>query len=108
LHFNSGVPVRLLEPEAVLGLGGTMDYFTGTISGPGEPAPDRRKLHLSWTFVLRPVGEGTTRLLSRTRLGYTSTSVGLALQVLLVPTQLLMERKMLLGIRDRAQRSSSQ
>jgi hypothetical protein len=102
LHSDGGVPVRLLEWEAVLGLGGTMNYFTGAISPPGAPLPDKR-LDLSWTFILRPVDEGTTRLVSRTRYGYTSTAMGLALRVLLEPIQLLMERKMLLGIRDRAQ-----
>ncbi|MDR6417682.1 SRPBCC family protein [Pseudarthrobacter sulfonivorans] len=104
LHPDGGVPVRLLEPEAVLGLGGTMNYFTGAISPPGAPAPDKR-LDLSWTFILRAVDERTTRLVSRTRFGYTSTALGLALRVLLEPIQLLMERKMLLGIRDRAQRT---
>jgi hypothetical protein len=62
-------------------------------------------LDLSWTFILRAVDERTTRLVSRTRFGYTSKAVGLALRVLLEPMQLLMERKMLLGIRDRAQRT---
>jgi hypothetical protein len=104
LHPDGGVPVRLLEPEAVLGLGGTMNYYTGAISPPGAPAPDK-KLELSWTFILRPLDERTTRLVSRTRFGYTSTALGLALRVLLEPIQLLMERKMLLGIRDRAQRT---
>lgn len=44
LHPDGGVPVRLLEPEAVLGLGGTMNYFTGASSPPSAPAPDK-----SWT-----------------------------------------------------------
>jgi hypothetical protein len=105
LHPDGGVPVRLLEPEAMLGLGGTMNYFTGAISPPGAPPPDKR-LDLSWTFILRPVDERTTRLVSRTRFGYTSTAMGLALRILLEPIQLLMERKMLLGIRDRAQRTA--
>lgn len=104
LHPDGGVPVRLLEPGAVLGLGGTMNYFTGAIGQPGEPAPARR-LDLSWTFMLRSVDERTTRLVSRTRYGYTSAAVGVALRVLLEPIQFLMERKMLLGIRDRAERA---
>ncbi len=33
------------------------------------------------------------------------TALGLALRVLMEPIQLLMERKMLLGMRDRAQRT---
>lgn len=105
LQPDGGVPIRLLEPESVLGLGGTMDYFTGAISRPGEPAPDRR-LDLSWSFILRPVDVRTTRLVSRTRYGYTSPAVGLALRVLLEPIQLIMERKMLLGIRDRAEHTN--
>ena len=99
-----GIPVRRLEPGAVLGLGGTMDPGTGKITASGvRPAGPR--LELGWTFVLQPVDEGTTRLLSRTRYDYSPLPVGLILRPVLEPLQFIMERRMLLGIKSRAEAS---
>jgi hypothetical protein len=58
----------------------------------------------TWTWVLEPTGDGT-RLLSRTRM---ETRNALVLQrittaLFLVPASWLMERKMLQGIRERAE-----
>jgi hypothetical protein len=58
----------------------------------------------TWTWALEPVGDGT-RLLSRTRMETRSAPVlqraGTAL--FLIPASWLMERKMLQGIRERAE-----
>lgn len=102
LSPDVGIPVRLLEAEVVLGLGGTMDPRNGKISPSGGPTSGPR-LDLGWTFVLRPVGTHTTRLLSRTRYDYSPLPVGLVLRPLLEPLQFLMERRLLLGIRSRAE-----
>jgi hypothetical protein len=58
-----------------------------------------------WTFALFPAG-GRTRLLSRNRIATPHASALARLAGLLVmePGSLVMERKMLLGIRERAQR----
>ncbi|WP_346924713.1 SRPBCC family protein [uncultured Arthrobacter sp.] len=96
-----GIPVRRLQTGAVLGLGGTMDPGTGKITASGVPAGPR--LELGWTFVLQPVNEGTTRLLSRTRYNYSPLPVGLILRPVLEPLQFIMERRMLLGIKARAE-----
>jgi hypothetical protein len=55
-----------------------------------------------WTFVLKPIN-GTTRLISRNRfrLPRLVDRIGMAL---MEPASLLMERKMLLGIKQRAER----
>lgn len=97
-----GLPVRLLDAEAALGLGGVMDPRSGKISASGGPMTSPR-LELGWTFVLRPVNTHTTRLLSRTRYDYAPIVWGVALRPLLEPVQFLMERRMLLGIRSRAE-----
>jgi hypothetical protein len=83
-----------------------IDPFTGLATGPG--AGDRSWcLDASWAFELTPVASASTRLLTRTRVGL-RLPVGLAhlyapaLEVL----ELAMERRMLLGIRDRAERAS--
>jgi hypothetical protein len=97
-----GIPVRRLETGSVLGLGGTMDPRTGKIiSSVVSPASPR--LELGWTFVLQPVDERTTRLLSRTRYDYSPLAVGLILRPVLEPAQFIMERRMLLGIKSRAE-----
>ena len=53
--------------------------------------------------MLEPVDERTTRLLSRTRYDYAPLPVGLILRPLLEPVQFVMERRMLLGIKSRAE-----
>ncbi|WP_249645321.1 SRPBCC family protein [Nocardia sputi] len=62
-----------------------------------------------WAFGLYPMGE-TTRLVSRNRIALTGASQLTRLFYLLVmePGSLLMERKMLLGIKQRAERLGQQ
>ncbi|WP_364744061.1 SRPBCC family protein [Arthrobacter sp. LAR12-1-1.1] len=102
LSPDGGLPVRRLESGAVLALGGSIDFRTGKMS-PAGVRPTGRRLDIGWTFVLRPAGPQATRLLSRTRYDYSPLAEGLALRALLEPVQFLMERRMLLGIRDRAE-----
>ena len=55
-----------------------------------------------WTFVLEP-GQGTTRLISRNR--FRLPSLGARVGMLpMEPASLVMERRMLLGIKERAER----
>jgi hypothetical protein len=58
-----------------------------------------------WIFALSPVEEGT-RLISRNRIATPNASpvARLAYLLLMEPGSLVMERKMLLGIRERAER----
>ncbi|HSO89951.1 MAG TPA: SRPBCC family protein [Arthrobacter sp.] len=97
-----GIPVRRMEAGSVLGLGGTMDPRTGKIRPSGGAAAGPR-VELGWTFVLQPVHERRTRLLSRTRYDYSPLTVGLILRPVLEPLQFVMERRMLLGIKSRAE-----
>lgn len=61
-----------------------------------------------WTFVLVPE-DGTTRLISRNRIVLKGAAAGQRLGSLVMePGSLIMERKMLLGIKRRAERSSRQ
>jgi hypothetical protein len=61
-----------------------------------------------WTFILVPE-DGTTRLISRNRIALKGAAAGQRLGSLVMePGSLIMERKMLLGIRRRAERSSRQ
>jgi hypothetical protein len=58
-----------------------------------------------WAFVLQP-SRGSTRLLSRNRIAIPGTSITTRCfyRYLMEPGSLIMERKMLLGIKERAQR----
>lgn len=58
----------------------------------------------SWAFLLTPLATGSTRLLSRNR--WQQGGIGVRLGMLLMePASLVMERKMLLGIKQRVERA---
>lgn len=57
----------------------------------------------TWTFALYPLDEGKTRLVSRNRLRSTGAMFWPTMIALMEPGSLLMERKMLLGIKERAE-----
>jgi hypothetical protein len=58
----------------------------------------------SWTFVLEPVDDRTTRLIVRSRGDYPPTMANFAIWRLVTePLHFVMERKMLLGIKQRAE-----
>jgi hypothetical protein len=61
----------------------------------------------SWTWALEPLPDGT-RLVSRTRMTFTSLANRVGTQVLMLPASLVMERRMLLGLRDRAEGNARQ
>jgi hypothetical protein len=80
-----GMRVEILEPERIL----------TTRSERGDWV---------WTFALEP-RDGSTRLISRNRIAMTGASAGQRLGMLVMePGSLVMERKMLLGIKERAER----
>jgi hypothetical protein len=79
LHPRTGLPVALFEPNRVLALQG-------------------------WgAFVLKPLGSGRTRLIARGRVrrGVASFANALLMEI----PHFAMERKMLLGIKERAERA---
>ena len=88
--------VALLEAPTVL------------VLGPDGPRDDAFATHLPypcWTFELRPVGRDACRLVVRFQADFKPTLLGLvAYKWALAPVHLVMERKMLLGIKQRAER----
>lgn len=94
------------------------DYWAGApASWPvvEELAPERRLVLRSptdpptyvWTFLLEPVGDDRTRLLVRMRSPRRPTLVGRVVEALTwEPAHFVMQRKMLLGIEERAERQS--
>jgi hypothetical protein len=62
--------------------------------------PDRS---WSWAFVLEPAEGGGTRFITRNRIPLGGLPTRLGLEVML-PGAFVMERKMLLGIKERAEK----
>jgi hypothetical protein len=59
-----------------------------------------------WTFALRPTDQGDTRLVVRFQSDFEPTLLGLlANKHALMPVHFVMERRMLLGIKERAERA---
>jgi hypothetical protein len=97
-----GPKVALLDPGHALVLFETMDLRTGQ-SIPSMP-PTRWAMDWSWLFMLRPMSDGATRLLIRTRGNYRPHGLlAPAMALLLEPVHFVMERGMLLGIKRRAE-----
>jgi hypothetical protein len=90
---TAGLKVAILEPRRALVLEGAL------------PIARRPPFDSTWAFILREQPDGTTRLLSRERYGYRRWWAPFVVE----PTQAIsfvMSRKMLLGIRDRAEGDS--
>jgi len=88
------IPVVVVQPGHALVIGGK----AGT-DAPGFPS-------VTWAFVLEPVGAGQTRLLIRWRSSFPPT-VGqyLSNKYALEPIHFIMERRMMLGIKERAEQN---
>jgi hypothetical protein len=82
---GQGIIVRGVEPERFLVLQWVPQLST-------------------WTFGLYPEADGRTRLVSRNRLPGSGPLFWLSMIAFMEPGSLVMERKMLLGIKERAER----
>ena len=92
LAAKAGLNAAIVEPGRALVLQGSL------------PIARRAPFDSTWAFILDEQPDGTTRLLSRERYGYRRWWAPFVVE----PTQAIsfvMSRKMLLGIRDRAERS---
>jgi hypothetical protein len=95
-----GVPVALVEPGHLLVLHGDTRQGSSAIpiTKPGE------FWNVSWAFYLQPLPGGRTRLVERFRADWTPTWQNhLYMRLFLEPGSFIMERKMLLGIKQRAE-----
>jgi hypothetical protein len=85
-----GMRVEILEPERILSFRSEDGNWV-------------------WTFDLRPDGGRKTRLLSRNRIAAPAASWAsrLVTRIVMEPGSLIMERRMLLGIKERSERTTS-
>jgi hypothetical protein len=92
LHPEVALAVALVEPGRAL-------VLRGGVPVAGRPAP----YDFSWAFVVQAEPGGGTRLLVRERYGYSRRWTGLLIEPVAVISY-VMSRRMLLGIRARAER----
>jgi hypothetical protein len=101
---GAGVPVAFLEPNRLLVLGGRVDAQT---KGPLrlEDKSPGAYYEASWGFFLQPIDAHTTRLIERFRMDWGPETFANALfyRGVLEPGSFMMERKMLLGIKERVE-----
>lgn len=100
-EFYGFIVAEVATPERLV-LELCIHPFTGQQVG---SAPSRGPwLHASWAFALVPVGERSTRLITRTRLRVRMPfGLGGPYRVVLELVEFIMERRMLLGLRERAE-----
>ena len=97
------MPVVALEPEKALVLGGTLNTQTGEGVALADPLPEAYYTGIN-AFVLEQAGAGATRLIFRQRLDWSPALANtLIYRVFLEPIAFVMGRKMLRGIKRRAE-----
>jgi pimeloyl-ACP methyl ester carboxylesterase len=108
MPFAPGLPmtVAVADPPHALVL--SQVVAGGKVVDPGEP-PGDDFYGWSWAFVLQPVNATTTRLLTRMRVHYQPASKWAPyFRLLIEPAHLVMGRRQLLGIRQRAEAAADQ
>ena len=103
-HLDVGDAVRL-APELALNVAVAKPPRTLVLRGGVMPGTTVAPYDFTWTFDLSPVSAATTRLVVRERYAYTRWWARLMVEPLTV-VSFLMSRRMLHGIRDRAERIS--
>ena len=104
------IPVVAVEPERVIVLHG--DTRAGPLGAELSSGTMKMKpgdyMATTWVFFVERVDAHTTRLIERFRLDWNPKLViTLANRCLLEPASFIMERKMLLGIKQRVERGRS-
>lgn len=95
--------VMVLEPERALVIR-TCDRATGAPLPPGDYP--KGEIAGSWAWMLEPLPAERTRLVARWRSAWRpSPAVTIFQALVLEPAQFIMERRMLLGIKARAERA---
>lgn len=104
IHPQGGCPYRVagIDPGRVLILGMRIDKVAGSAPEILGTAPKKYQ-NSSWVFFLDELDEGTTRLISRSRNDWNRSLSNALIFGFLGPISFVMDRKMLLGIKHRAE-----
>jgi len=105
MHPSMGSPYKVaaIEPGWALTLLIRADTETGNTFEPTDKIPEKYQIS-SWLFFLYENDDGTTRLISRSRNDWNQSLGNTIFYGLFGPLTLEMDRKMLLGIKQRAER----
>jgi hypothetical protein len=113
-HLAVGDKVRVVPPDK-LGLREGYAFRVALVDSPRalvlRQQPPEHPWDSTWAFLLAPVSADRTRLLSRSRTAKMPGAAGVAARIggeLMGPVILLMTRKMLLGIKQRAELADSE
>ena len=106
MHPSMGSPyvVAAMEPDHYLILLQRVDSSTGKTLTIDEKLPEKY-VNMSWLFYLDERDDGTTRLISRSRNDWNQSLGNTIFYGLFGPMTIEMDRKMLKGIKERAERS---
>jgi hypothetical protein len=98
-----GYRVVDIQPGRALVLNIAVDASTGRVLDIGEGTP-ARYLASSWTWFLDPIDDDATRLIVRIRMDYNpSLANALMIRAVIEPGSFIMERRTLLGIKERVE-----
>ncbi len=104
VYPGGGFTVSTAEPGRALVLQAAIDAFSGKLAA-CHALLEGALFQTSWAFTLKDLGAGYTRLAARFRADYLPRLANLAFaHLLLEPAVFVMERKILLGIKARAER----
>lgn len=109
LHPNmDAIPVAMIEPQRALVLHAITDMRTGKTFDPVDELPDSY-MATCWMWFLEERVDGTTRLITRFQNGYNPTLANKLMYgpIFVEPIGFVMDRKMLLGIKERAEAAVS-
>jgi hypothetical protein len=105
----AGLPVVAVEPNQALVIHALTDPSSGDPFAPAKGTPEKYG-NMLWTFLLEERGDGSTRLFSRARYDH-SPDLSSRLMFgasLLEPIGGVMDRRMLLGIKERVEARASE
>jgi hypothetical protein len=104
MHPKSGYPyvVAAIEPGRALVLQIRVDTQTGKTFELTDTMP-KKYLNFSWVLFLDELDEGPTRLFSRSRNDWNRSFINTLVFGVFGPISFVMDRKMLLGIKQRAE-----
>ena len=107
MHPSMGSPYKVatIEPYSALILELRADVQTGETFEPGDKLPEKYQ-NQSWLFLLEEQDDRTTRLISRSRNDWNESLGNTIFYGIFGPLTLEMDRKMLLGIKKRAEGST--
>ena len=108
MHPKLGNPYKVaaIEPGRALILLIRVDVHTGKVFEPEDEMPEKYQ-NMSWLFFLDEHDDGTTRLISRSRNDWNQSLGNAIFFGIFGPLTLEMDRKMLKGIKQRAEASST-